>query len=358
MGTTKQGHFFYAQVATLILSLLLFFSLPVQASAPLQIGVLYWSMNIPGQVAMRKGLEAEADKINLQAQNSSLPSVELLPFVAGDGEIGIENQIRQMFELIQQKPDLIIIQPTDNAALSAPLKLANKKKIPVVAYDQYISGGSLHAYITSDNYQAGYLDGEYIASLFDRKYTIKLILVEYPHVSSTVERLNGFLDALTEAQQAHTILTTFKAVEPISGQQAGKDILAAFPEKGSIDVIFTVNDGGGLPVVDALAAAGRNEIIVASVDGDPASVNNIREQRLTRIDAAQFCGPMGVEAMRIAYAILQNKKVPEHVLIPTFPVSQETLHIYPGWHGPIPEKFRKPWISKQSYWSGKIKVIK
>ena len=125
---------------------------------PVRIGVLYWSMSIPGQVAMRKGLEAEAKKINSESRNNKLPAVELLVSVAGDGQDGIERQIRQMHDLIKLRPDVIIVQPTDNAALAEPLREANRLNIPVVAYDQYISGGELAAYITSDNRQAGYLN--------------------------------------------------------------------------------------------------------------------------------------------------------------------------------------------------------
>ena len=44
--------------------------------APFVIGVLYWSMNIPGQVAMRKGLEAEAERINADS-NGTQPRVIL-----------------------------------------------------------------------------------------------------------------------------------------------------------------------------------------------------------------------------------------------------------------------------------------
>lgn len=260
---------------------------------PVRVGVLYWSMTIPGQVAMRNGLEAEAERINQEAADKGLPAVELLVRVAGDGHEGIERQIAQMYELIMLQPDVIIVQPTDNAALAEPLRQANHLNIPVVAYDQYISGGQLAAFITSDNRQAGYLDGEYIASQYPDTQKIKLVLVEYPHVSSTVERLNGFLDALRDHAQPHEILKTYKAVQPEEGRQAGLDILKDFPQTGSIDVVFTVNDGGGLSIVDALAQAGRNEIKVASIDGDPASVANIKAGRLTYIDSAQFCGPLG-----------------------------------------------------------------
>ena len=322
-----------------------------------RVGVLYWSMNIPGQVAMRKGLEQELARINETARRTAGNTVILETRVAGDGGDGIENQIRQMKELINAGVDLLIVQPTDNAALSTPLRQANSAGIPVVAYDQYISGGTLTAYRTSDNYQAGYLDGEYIASRFPNDQEIQLVLVEYPHVSSTVERVNGFLDALSQSSQIFRIAKNYAAVEPISGKKAGEDIVRDFPEKGSIDVVFTVNDGGGLAVVETLFAAGRDEIQVATIDGDPASVDNIVKGRLTVVDAAQYCGPLGAEAMRAAYAILQGEKTPFHALVPVFPITLETLKMYQGWSGPVAEHFVKPWESAFPEWHGTLKVV-
>lgn len=324
----------------------------------LRVGVLYWSMNIPGQVAMRKGLEEEAQRINEQAKQQRLPSLQLISLIAGDGPAGVERQIAQMDEMVKQRPDVIVVQPTDNAALAAPLRAANRAKIPVVAYDQYISGGDLASYITSDNHQAGYLDGEYVAAQFPEKRQIKLILVEYPRVSSTVERLNGFLDALRDQKLPYQIVKTYEAVEPVGGRRSGQQILRDFPERGSVDVVFSVNDGGGLSVVDALANAGRTEIIAATIDGDPTSVDNVRQHRLTRIDTAQFCGPLGAEAIKAAYAIATGKAVPRQSLVPVFPVTRETLDRYPGWGGPIPKKFIKPWVSRTPVWDGVVKAVK
>ena len=325
--------------------------------APYRVGVLYWSMNIPGQIAMRKGLEAEAERINGAAAENKMRPVKLIPFVAGDDLSGIERQIAQMNQLIALDVDIIIAQPTDSAALAKPLRAANKAEIPVVAYDQYIRGGKLTAFLTSDNYQAGYLDGEYIAHSFSNESTIKLILVEYPNVSSTVERVNGLLDGLRDQEQPYSILKTYTAVEPESGKLAGESIIRDFPNAGEVDVVFTVNDGGGLAVVDVLAAAGRDEIFVATIDGDPASVSNIEKNRLTRIDSAQFCGPLGAESMKTAYHILQGKPVPQHTLIPVFPITKETQDKYTGWTGPIPPAFQKPWPSKTPEWIGTPRAL-
>lgn len=314
-----------------------------------RVGALYWTMNIEGQVAMRKGLEEEAARLNQDLQKSG-KSIKIIPHVAGDGEEGIENQIRQMNNMIDnENVDLIIVQPTDNAALVAPLLKANTKKIPVVAYDQYIVKGELASYITSNNYQAGYLDGEYIAALFPDDYEMQLVLVEYPKVSSTVERVDGFMDALKKENQKFKVIGTFEAVEPIGGKSAGAEILKRFPQKNSIDAIFTVNDGGGIPVVDAIAKAGRSEIKVATVDGDPNSVKNIREGKNTVIDSAQFCAELGRQSMKVGWKILKGKKFPKKILVPTFPVTKSTLEKYPGWMGKVPDTFEKPW-KKGSFW--------
>lgn len=314
------------------------------------VGVLYWSMNIPGQVAMRKGLEQQAELIN-NNRKPEKPAIKLLQFIAGDGIEGIERQIKQMHELVKKKVDIIIVQPTDIAALGPPLIAANKAGIPVVAYDQHILGGDLTCFVTSNNYQAGYQDGEYVAANFPSDKKIRIILVEYPHVSSTVKRVDGFIDALEDYNQQYTIVKNYTAVEPVSGKKAGADILADFPNKNDFDVIFSVNDGGGLAVVQALQDAGRNEVFFATVDGDPESVHKIRKKSIIRIDSAQFCGELGAEAMRMAYRVLCGEKTPSQVFVPTFPITRETVDLYHGWTAPMPSRFKKPWNSKIPYWS-------
>jgi ribose transport system substrate-binding protein len=355
----KDSRFFLFPVAIIVIYLL---ALPAVyakktdttsiTSTRFSIGVLYWSMNIEGQVAMRTGLEAAAKTINASAQNINKPSVKLLPFIAGEGIEGIERQINQMTRLVDDGVDLIIVQPTDIAALSVPLQYANKAGIPVIAYDQHIIGGELKSFITSDNYQAGYLNGEYVAAQFPADKILRIILIEYPHVSSTVRRIDGFIDALEHYQQAFKIINTYSAVDPISGMKAAIDILRDFPDKNSIDVIFSINDGAGLTIASTLEDVDRNEIFFVSIDGDPASVEKIKQGSVIKIDSAQFCGEIGAETMRTAYKLLLGQPINKEILIPVFPITTETIDRYNGWTGAIPEPFRKPWFSDQPNWSG------
>lgn len=342
------GYFNRLTVAVVAFAILVF---STQAKV-FNISVLYWSNTIEGQVAMRYGLEKYMDQYN---SNQKINSVLLKSYVAGDGKDGIENQVRQFKAALKTYPDLIIIQPTDNAALASSLKLANTQKIPVIAYDQYISGGELASFVTSDNYQAGVLGAEYIHSQFNSDQEIKVVVFEYPRVSSTIERVDGFFNTLRDLNRKFLVLARYEAVEPTGGSKAAEQFLKDFPKKSSVDVIFSVNDGGGLSVVERLVRAKRTEIKHATVDGDPRSLANIVQSNLTVIDSAQFCAEIGRQSARLGIELLEGKKIPKKLLVPTFPITKETLNSYGGWKADMPQGFKKKWKSEEPLWSNTLK---
>ena len=314
-------------------------ALGAPAATPYTIGVVYWSMNIAGQVAMRRGLEQAA------AQGVGGRPVKLLPHVGGDGEAGVRNQVAAMARLRAARPDAIIVQPIDSAALARPVQEANAAGIPVVAYDQYVLKGKLACYLTSDNALAGRLDGEWLAHRFrDRTPArpLRLAIVEYPYVSSTVERVEGMRDALDQAGTNYRVVGRYEAVEPVGGAAAARRLLREHPP-GTLDAVFCVNDGGGLAVARAFMRAGRKDVVFATIDGDPAAVDLIRRGGPIGIDTAQFCGPLGAESLRWTGKLLRGERVPRQVLLTVFPVTRESVRAYPGWMGPIPAVIRKPW---------------
>lgn len=316
---------------------------------------LFWSSTIEGQVAMKMGVEETLSQFNKKNSNNK---IILKSFIAGDGKEGVKNQLEQFRLAIDSKPDLIIIQPTDNATMSASLKRANSKKIPVIAYDQFISGGQLLSFVTSDNYQAGSLNAEYIDSLFPSGKSIRIVLVEYPRVSSTSERVDGFFDQLKRLDRPFEVQARYEAVEPIGGLSVAKQILQQFPTPNSFDVLFTINDGGGISIVEELRKAGRLEIKHATVDGDPKSIENIKKSQMTVINSAQFCAEIGRQTAKLAISHLVNKEtLPKKVLIPTFPVTKETLSRYDGWLGQMPTPFIKPWTKKKELWKSELKKL-
>ncbi|MNJ96857.1 D-ribose-binding periplasmic protein precursor [compost metagenome] len=283
---------------------------------------------------MRKGFEEEIEKINKAHSNK----IKLQTFVAGEGKHGVLNQIHQLNQVLKSKPSAIVIQPTDNSALALGLLEANLKGIPVIAYDQYIVNGHLTSYVTSDNYRAGQDNAEFINTLYEKGKSLKIVVFEYAKVSSTMDRVDGFFDTLREKERAFRVLKKYEAVDPESGALAAKKFLKDFPRKYSVDLILTVNDGGGLPIVKALWDKKRHEIRHVTFDGDPASIKNLEAKKLTVIDSAQFCAELGRVSARTLSDLLQNKVVAAKKLVPTFPVTRNNISQYPGWMGvPSPE---------------------
>ncbi|WP_081112212.1 substrate-binding domain-containing protein [Bdellovibrio bacteriovorus] len=307
-----------------------------------EVSVLYWSMKIEGQVAMRKGFEEEIAQFN----KKSTDKIVLTPYVAGEGRKGITNQVLQVAEVLKAKPAAMVIQPTDNSALARALEEANQLKIPVFAYDQYIVNGDMTFFATSDNYGGGRDNGDYIHGLFDKNKELRLVIFEYPKVSSTIDRVDGFLDALRDQGRRFKVLKRYEAVDPASGEMAVKQFLKDFPKKGSVDVIFTVNDGGGLSIIKTLYEKKRTDLVHATFDGDPLSVENIKNGKITVIDSAQFCAELGRETARALIAHLTKGGVSEKKLIPTYPVTNKTLANYPGWMGRVPSFLQKVEVAK------------
>ena len=202
-----------------------------------KVAVLYWSMKIEGQVAMRKGFEEQIHQFN--KENVRSDTIELISFVAGEGRKGIINQVQQMNQALAKNPDAIVIQPTDNSALAEGLQAANAKKIPVIAYDQYIVNGKLTAFLTSANYHGGRDNGDYLNSLFKADQAVRIAVFEYPAVSSTTERVDGFFDSLRSHGRKFEVVGRYQAVDPDSGKDAVKKFLKDFPSKGSVDAILT-----------------------------------------------------------------------------------------------------------------------
>lgn len=64
----------------------------VSSAKTWKVAVLYWSMKIEGQVAMRKGFEEQVHQFN--KENVKSDSIELISFVAGEGRKGIVNQVQ------------------------------------------------------------------------------------------------------------------------------------------------------------------------------------------------------------------------------------------------------------------------
>ncbi|MDR2020812.1 MAG: substrate-binding domain-containing protein, partial [Treponema sp.] len=78
-----------------------------------------------------------------------------------------ERQVRQAQELLVTRPDLIVVKPTDSAAIVPAIRQLNQAGIPVFSLDVRPDPGcEIFTHIQSDQLQLGGLGAQYLADKF------------------------------------------------------------------------------------------------------------------------------------------------------------------------------------------------
>lgn len=172
--------------------------------------------------------------------------------------------------------DAIVLVSVDPSLVESQVREAAAMGIPVFGVDAgYIDCMVMNA--TSDNYQMGVDMSEYLFSLMDGEGTV--VHITHRPQPSVVKRTLAFYDTL-ENYPDIILLNEYHCDVPNQINNA-KDIvenlLAAYPEKGSIDAIYCAWDEPAIGAVQALQEAGRDEIIVVGTDGNEQAVAMIEE---------------------------------------------------------------------------------
>ena len=263
------------------------------------LGLSISTLNNPFFVDLKEGAEAKAAQLGvrlivLDAQND--PSRQLA---------GIE-------DLIAQRVDAILINPTDSSAIVPAVLAANRAGIPVLTVDRGADGGKVAAHIASDNVAGGRMAGELIANILNGRGKV-VELEGIPGTSAARDRGAGF----------NEVIRKYPGIEVVARQEAGFDrargltvmenILQAQPR---IDAVFAHNDEMALGAITAIEAAGRlSEIKVVGFDATADAVKAVQEGRMlaTIAQKPRLMGELGVET---AVKLLRGEQVQAYIPVP------------------------------------------
>jgi ribose transport system substrate-binding protein len=146
------------------------------------VAVTVGDLGNPFFVQIAHGAQAEAKKYN--------PSVK---FTAESSNYDVNNQTNQMDNFISSGVDLILLNAADSKGIAPAVLRAKGAGITVVAVDVAAEGG-VDATVTSNNKQAGELDGKYVADRLKGKGQV--VIVNGPPVSAVTDRVAGFLEVI------------------------------------------------------------------------------------------------------------------------------------------------------------------
>ncbi|MGM0920552.1 MAG: ABC transporter substrate-binding protein [Bacillota bacterium] len=281
----------------------------------LKIGLTVGTLANPFFVAMGKGAEEAGKELGAEVLVES-------------AEYDLAKQTSQIENFITKKVDVILLNAVDTKGISAAVQQAKDAGIPVIAVDTNAEGG-VDATVTSDNYQAGQLAGEYVVEQLNGKGNI--VIIDGPPVSAVTDRIQGFEDVIKESG--------IKVVAKQNGEGNREKALSVMESilqansSGSIDAVFAINDPEAIGVEIASEQAGRkDEFFIVGVDGAPEAAEAMaKEGSSIMATSAQSPSEMVKKAVEIAMKVKNGEDVEELIKVPVELVTQETLDSYKGW---------------------------
>lgn len=268
-------------------------SLPMEEkqASELVVGVSVSTLNNPFFVSMKDGID------QLAKENDTT-----VKFV--DAQDDSAKQSNDIDDLIQQKVDILLINPVDSSAIVPAVEAANKANIPIIAIDRSSEAGTLLTTVASNNQEGGRMAAEYILEKIGEQGRV-VVLEGVPGASATRERGKGFDDFAKEYLMVLDQQTAnFNRAEGLTVMenmlQANKDIQA----------VFAQNDEMALGAIEALG--NNTEMIVVGFDGTEDGIKSIQEGRMSAT-IAQKPEEMGKLALQAALDYFEGKTISSQI---------------------------------------------
>ena len=277
------------KLTTIASALALSFTLSSTALAQDIIALTVSTLDNPFFVSLKDGAQKKADELGYK-------------LVVLDSQNDPAKELSNVEDLTVRGAKVLLINPTDSAAVGNAVAIANRNKIPVITLDRGAAKGDVVSHIASDNVAGGKMAGDFIAQKLGNG--AKVIQLEgLAGTSAARERGEGFKQAVDEHKFA--VLASQPAdFDRTKGLNVTENLLAS---KGDVQAIFAQNDEMALGALRAIGAANK-KVLVVGFDGTDDGVKAVKSGKLAATVAQQpeLIGSLGVET---ADKILKGEKV-------------------------------------------------
>ncbi|MCU6733293.1 sugar ABC transporter substrate-binding protein [Diplocloster agilis] len=183
-----------------------------------------------------------------------------------------QTQVDQIQTCISQGVTGIQIQASQNASVAPALKKAADQGIIITSLfnmEPELQMDDVLYYVVYGQYDAGRLVGEEILKHADSGKAG--IIGGTPGADNSMQRKQGFKDAVDG--KLEIVAEIDASWDRAKAQTAAEDMITANPD---LKVIFPIDDGMAVGVLEAVKAAGKEgEILIGSINGDPVGVEMV-----------------------------------------------------------------------------------
>lgn len=282
---------------------------PAAPTKQIKVGLSMNTLNNPFFVDVKNGVEKAAKDNNVS-------------LVVTDAQNSAATQVSDVENLIAQKPDVIIIDPSDSDAIVAAVEACNKANIPVITMDRQSNGGDVVAHIGFDAIKSGNIAGDYIAEQMKGKTDAKIVEIQgIMGTNVAQDRSKGFNESMTR-NKLKIIARQTADFDRAKAMTVMENILQANPK---IDAVYAANDEMALGALEAIKASGRSkDIVLIGCDAIDPSLEKIRagELNATIAEPPFFLGKKGLE---IALSHLKGESVEKSIILDSTLVTKDNI---------------------------------
>ncbi|RIV18240.1 sugar ABC transporter substrate-binding protein [Fibrisoma montanum] len=192
--------------------------------------------------------------------------------ILGPAEWDVPAQINTIEEVIGTRPAGLLINGTD-PAIAPVINKAVAAGIPTVVYDSDIPNSNRHAFLGTDWYEIGKMQGEEMARLINGKGK-----VAYMGILGLTNMEDGFRGLLDVFKKYPRIEVVGKYDDKANVEEAARitsDLLAAHPDLAGL-CGFDSNSGPGMAL--AVREAGKaGKVKITTVDWEPEHLQLVRD---------------------------------------------------------------------------------
>ncbi len=216
-------------------------------------------------------------------------------------------QISQVETFVNDGVDVIVLLPTDGAALTEAAINAMNAGIPVINVDrEFSSTFASRVTILGDNYGMGVSAGTYICEkLAGQPDAVVAEIAGIDSLPLTQDRTRGFNDSLSDCglSVSARVAADFTIA---GGQEVTAQLLSANPQ---IDAIWNHDDDQGIGVLAAIDEAGRDEFFMVGGAGSSNAMESIKAGDTVLEATVIYPSTQAADGIALARLLAQNKNM-------------------------------------------------
>lgn len=230
----------------------------------------------------------------------------------------VESQL-QMIDWIEAHGCKALVIAPSGARIAQRVRELEARGIATIYFDRDLTGSPVRGLVSTDNYRAGQLAGQYMATQLGGQGQVALLRLQ-PGVHSTSERERGF----RQAAEAGGLLIL---VDRYVGEDSQAVVSAVQRELEHLDGLFTPNSTSSRAALAALRRLGKaGQLLHIGFDGDPLLLEALRQGDIHSLFIQQTHA-IGYQAVKLAAQALRGElpATPVSILLEVWQVERDTL---------------------------------